>query len=156
MLWKYSVPCHKVSTTLYGFSLKRIWCVVLLWIQSNSGIDFPFKHAKTRAKLDPSYQAVQSTSKISSFKCLIREKSPACQKHEQSNPHINCVQKVKDCCVMSLGLFQTTRDRVNFPNSRGKMRYLHRRSNSLIKSSFIAEQIEILSALGHNEALSSQ
>lgn len=43
------------------------------------------------------------------------------------------------------------KDRVNFPNSRGKMGYLHRRSNSLIKSWFIAEQIEILSAVGHNE-----
>lgn len=51
---------------------------------------------------------------------------------------------------MLLGLFQM-KDRVNFPNSRGKMGYLHRRSNSLIKSWFIAEQIEILSAVGHNE-----
>lgn len=146
--------CENTLPQNYGLSLqKNLICSICC---KSKTVTAWFTHVKRRAELDASCQAIQSTGKISGSTCLIRDKSPARHQQEQNNQRINFVQKVKDCCVMSLGLFQTARDRVNFPSSRGKMRYLHRRSNSLIKSLFIAEQIVILSALGHNEALSSQ
>lgn len=154
MLWKYFIPCCNVTTKLWTLIVEEFNMQCLLEIQNNSeSLIYTCEKKSWVGAILPS-NTKHGQNQYSTG--LIRDKSPARHQQEQNNQRVNFVRQVKDCCVMSLGLFQTARDRVNFPSSRGKMRYLHRRSNSLIKSLFIAEQIAILSALGHNEALSSQ